>query len=378
MFRCIPALFALVLSITPAFAHPVQDDFAEINKKAVEALSAKKFDEGIVLLKRLFEIKPKDMGTAYNMACAYSLKNELDTSFEWMNKAVDWGWGTGQGTLVGATKQTSHVEMARTDPDLENMRKDPRFEALVKRMETRGKQVDAYASTAAVYIPEKIAQAAEMPLLVVLHDNGSTKDQVIAGRWKAIADELGTALVAPSGKTLVGEEPSKGMSWWDDVQAFQQKSWTYEKSIGDAVTAFKKEHKLDKPRVFIAGEGMGALVAFDVAVGSPGLYKGAIGLNGVLVPEMLSAKAPAAGKMGLKLALLLDAEAAKKGLPPDQQDLDKLVARWNQTLQTWGVQGAVKAFTPDAKDSKQVDKLVVEQLKSFVPAAAPVEAGASK
>jgi len=38
--------------------------------------------------------------------------------------------------------------------------------------------------------PKKIAGSSEMPLLVVLHDRGSTKDQVLAGRWE---DDRGRA-----------------------------------------------------------------------------------------------------------------------------------------------------------------------------------------
>lgn len=377
MPRLVTSILALFLWLAPAHARPAPDEVQDLNKKAINALVEKRFDEGLALFQRVLELKPKDMGTAYNLSCGYSLKNEIDTAFEWMNKAIEWGWGSGQSQLVGATKPASHIEMMRTDPDLENLRKDPRFEALLKRMETRGKKAEAYAATAAVYIPEKIAQAAELPLLVVLHDAGSTKDQVIAGRWKTVADELGTALVAPSGKIVVGDEPEKGMAWWDDAAAFQQKSWSFEKSIGDAVTAFKKDHKLDKTRVFIAGEGLGSIVAFDVAVGSPGLYRGALGWNGGLVPELLNAKAPTAGKTGLKVALFMDSAAAKKTLPPGQ-DLEKLIASWNQVLQTWGIQGSVKSITLDPQNPKQLDQLWVEALKSLVATSAPVEAGAAK
>jgi predicted esterase len=377
MSRLLTSILACVLLLAPSFAQSPQEGIADLNQKAIAALGDKHYDEGIGYLQRILEINPKDHGTAYNMACAYSLKNDVDKAFEWMNKAIDWGWGTGEGTLVNTTKPISHVEMTRSDPDLENMRKDPRFDALIKRMENRGKAATEYAATAAVYIPEKIAQAAEMPLLVVLHDNGSTKDRVISGRWKAIADELGTALVAPSGKTLVADEPSKGMAWWDDPGAFQQKPWTFEKTVDDAVTAFKKDHKLDKSRVFIAGEGAGTLVAFDAAVRSPGLYKGVVGLNGGMVPQILTAKAPAAAKMGLKMKLFVDPAEIKKGLPPDQ-DVAKIVEGWNQAMQAWGMTGGVASFTPDAKDPKQIDKLLIDALKSMPAAASTTEAGAPK
>jgi predicted esterase len=377
MSRIVTLLLALCLTLAPAAARPGPDNVQELNQKAIAALAAKKYDEGIALFQRILEIAPHNSGTAYNLACGYSLKNDLDQAYDWLDKASAWGWGSGESQLVGTTQPMSQIEMIRTDPDLENLRRDPRYEAFMRRLEEKGKKSTAYAASAAVYIPEKIAQLEEMPLLVVLHDNGSTKDQVIAGRWKAVADEIGTALVAPSGKILLGDDPAQGMAWWDDLQAFQNKSWSFEKSIGEAVTAFKKEHKLAQSRVFIAGEGLGSIVAFDVAFGSPGLYKGALGLNGGLLPELLSPRASSAAKAGLKVELWMETSAAQKILPPGQA-LDKLTAHWNQLLETWGVQGRVQSFTLAAQDPHQIDHLLVEGLKRMSVAPAAIEAGAAK
>jgi predicted esterase len=371
--RALTALVACLVVCTSAL-RAQGPDTDEMNQKAIEALQAKKYDEGIALLKQVLEKLPKDRGTAYNLACAYSLKSDLDSGFEWLGRAIDWGWGSGSGTLVGGNGPSSHIEMTRADPDLENLRKDPRFAALVERMETLAKKFAEYSATAAVYIPERVAKLDEMPLLVVLHDVRSTKERVVSGRWKAIADELGTALVAPSGKVAVGSAPADGMAWFEDARTFRDAPGTYEKPVADAVAAFKKDHKLDKTRVFIAGEGVGCTLACDVAVRSPGLYRGAVGLEGALLTDLLAPNAPNAGKAGLKLKLFLDASRTKTTLP--NQDVDKIVSSWNQALEKWGIAGGVSTFAPDAKDPKQVDKLVVEALKSFAPAA--IEAGAPK
>ena len=96
-----------------------------------------------------------------------------------------------------------------------------------------------------------------------------------------------------------------------------------------------------------------------------------------MVMPLLTAKGPSAGKAGLKLKLLMETGEAKKSLPPDPA-LEKLIESWNQSLQTWGIQGGVSTFTLDPKDPNQVEKLLIEGLKSLAPAAGTVEAGAAK
>jgi tetratricopeptide (TPR) repeat protein len=51
--------------------------------------------------------------THYNLACAYSLMNNKERAFEWLNKALEAGFAQAQ-SLEG-------------DPDLANLRDDPRF-----------------------------------------------------------------------------------------------------------------------------------------------------------------------------------------------------------------------------------------------------------
>jgi S-formylglutathione hydrolase FrmB len=351
----------------------------KLNTQAIAALQAGKYDEGSALLLRILKIpgREKDMGTAYNLACAYSLKGDVDKGFEWLERSVDWGWGAGTGQLVGETKQKTNEVMTRTDPDLENLREDPRFEKVMERMskavelrESRRKQGEEYAATPAIYIPEKVQGLAEMPLLVVLHDAGSTKDLVVAGRWKQIADELGFALVAPSGKLLLGDEPAQGMTWFDDRAEYKSSYWKFEKPITDAYSAFKKEHPIDKDRVVIAGEGMGGLVALNTAIGSPSWFKGVVALNGSVDPELMGSKAPTAGKMGLRVKLLVELDETSKRLKAAGDasgNAAKAIEAWSRSLQTWGVTGEVKTVPadPDANPAT-MNRLLVESVKAVL------------
>jgi predicted esterase len=358
-----------------------------LNRKAIDALRAKNYDEGIAILQRMLDLHPKDKNTAYNLACACSLKGDVDKAFEWMGKACDWGFGPGKGNLDGGASGISEIEMTKTDGDLEAMRKDPRFEALLERMtkasEARAaivKKGEAYAAVPGIYIPAKIATLEEMPILVVLHDAGSNKEAIVpaAGApekpagirpadadWRKIADELGFALLAPSGKTLVGDDPAQGMAWFEDLNEYKTKSWNYEKSVNEAVTIFKKDHKIDKTRVFVCGEGVGGLVAVNVAISSPGLYRGALSLNGSLWKDLMGQKAPTAGKMGLKVRLLADAAAVRKQLK-DPADFDKTIAGWNKSLADWTIAGKAEGFDRDPKDPDQIRKLVVAGIQDLM------------
>ncbi|MFN0009004.1 MAG: hypothetical protein ACKVXR_13970 [Planctomycetota bacterium] len=358
-------LLPLVLALAAPLGFAQQEETREsLNRKAIEALVAKKYDEGIALLDRILVLSPKEKGTAYNLACAYSLKGELDKAFEWIDKAAEWGWGEGEGQIYGmdAKGRISEVEMLKQDPDLENVRKDPRFEKVIERLakanqvrEARKKAGEEYAATAAIHIPEKAKGLAEMPILVVLHDAGSTKDAVVAGRWKEIADELGFALIAPSGKLLVGEEPAKGMTWFDDQAAYKAKYWTFEKPILDAVSAFKKEHPIDKSRLVIAGEGLGGFVAVNAAIVNPGMIKGVVALGQGVNAELMAAKAPTAGKMGLRVRILADpADLSKRIVAEGGQaaDAQKVIEGWTKSLQTWGIHGEVQTISADAAAAK--------------------------
>jgi poly(3-hydroxybutyrate) depolymerase len=260
--------------------------------------------------------------------------------------------------------------MAKTDPDFESLRKDPRFAKRIESLEKAGAvralalmKGEEYAAKAAIYIPEKAAALKEMPILVVLHDAGSTKDEIVQGRWKAIADELGFALIAPSGKFPVGDVPAKGMAWYESIGDYPARYDVYDGPVHAAVSAFRKEHPIDKERVVVVGEGVGGVVALSVAISEPGIYRGAVALNTPLYPQLYAAKAPAAGKFGLRVALLVDpAKTAKESAP---EGVDKLVEAQNKSLKSWGLGGESKTFTPDPKDAGE-RKLLVEAIRSVL------------
>lgn len=64
-------------------------------------------------------------GSFYNEACCWSLANDVDKAFDALERAIEAGYGKDEGEIP-------HME--KNDTDLANMRKDGRWEALVKKV----------------------------------------------------------------------------------------------------------------------------------------------------------------------------------------------------------------------------------------------------
>src|SRR5262245_49759782 len=183
---------------TPA----VFDEYIRTQRKGEEAIKAKKYDDGLAAFKKCLELVPNDLGSAYDLACVHSLKGELDPAIEWLGKSVDWGYG------ALSSEDVTHLETK--DTDLENVRKDARFAAIVEKLKARRKAIADFTAKPELYLPAKLKDAPSVGLLIVLHDAGQTKATALEkGPWKKIADDLGLAVVFPSAPCMVGSEPAK-------------------------------------------------------------------------------------------------------------------------------------------------------------------------
>ena len=298
----------------------------------------------------------------YNVACGYSLKGEIEPGCDWFGKAVDAGFGMRDG----------NVEHTEGDSDLDNLRQDPRFIAHFARMKERKEAAEAWAAEPEVYIPEELKPAEgeeprELPLLVVLHDQGSGKKEVVSGVWKELADELGFVLIAPSGRFPTAGAPEDGMAWFMSEADYAQQYWVYERPATEAVVAFRKQYKPDRQRVFIAGEGQGAQVAFNIAVRAPGLYKGLLTLNGSPIPQLVADRAPNAGKRGLKVEMRFERSvfadfAEMMGADAETVETES-IKQFTAVLDQWTIAGSVSVFDGDRKAA----------LRSAIEALAPPE-----
>ncbi len=70
---------------------------------------------------RAIEVRPDSFATYYNVACAYSVLGDVDDALVMLDRAVQHGRG--------------NLEWIGQDPDLNALRPDPRFKALLDRIQ---------------------------------------------------------------------------------------------------------------------------------------------------------------------------------------------------------------------------------------------------
>ncbi|TET33060.1 MAG: tetratricopeptide repeat protein [Planctomycetota bacterium] len=79
------------------------------------------YEAGLKIDLKLVELLPDDSTAHYNLACSYSLLGNVEQAIEKLHAAIEFGY--------------DDPEFMRTDPDLENLRHDRRFEELLSLME---------------------------------------------------------------------------------------------------------------------------------------------------------------------------------------------------------------------------------------------------
>jgi tetratricopeptide (TPR) repeat protein len=76
------------------------------------------YQEAIDAYEETLKISPTSVNTLYNLACVYSLNNDLGMSIDSLRKAID--------------NDPKYKDMARMDPDFDNIKEHPDFKAQTK------------------------------------------------------------------------------------------------------------------------------------------------------------------------------------------------------------------------------------------------------
>ena len=84
---------------------------------------AGEYRKGLEIDKRLALLRPGDSVVFYNLACSYALLGQREEAFAALGRAVELGY--------------RDVEHMRRDPDLESLRTDKRFEAVLEGATSR-------------------------------------------------------------------------------------------------------------------------------------------------------------------------------------------------------------------------------------------------
>jgi tetratricopeptide (TPR) repeat protein len=98
-------------------------DGEEWSRVGTRLLLLRDLDRAVVALNRaVTQLGDKGSSTMYNLACAYSLKGDRDAGIQWLEKSVNAGFDS--------------PEKLRNDPDINNLRSDPRFSRIEKLSNT--------------------------------------------------------------------------------------------------------------------------------------------------------------------------------------------------------------------------------------------------
>lgn len=97
-------------------------DFVDVLRVHGNNLTLKgRFADGLLIDRRLVELRPQDALAHYNLACSFSLLKKIDAALKALRKALELGY--------------RDFRYIRDDRDLAAVRRDPRFRRLLREFE---------------------------------------------------------------------------------------------------------------------------------------------------------------------------------------------------------------------------------------------------
>jgi Flp pilus assembly protein TadD len=96
------------------------DDARALNLGATIWSNLGETDKALAWARNSLEIDPDDPQLLYNVACVYAIEGMKEDAILCLERAMDKGWG--------------HREWIENDPDLNSLRSDRRFQALLERL----------------------------------------------------------------------------------------------------------------------------------------------------------------------------------------------------------------------------------------------------
>ena len=113
---------AVELSFLEKVSERLPEDIEILQALADLYTKTGKYQEGLDIDEKLSHQLPNDDLVWYNLGCSYSLTHQADAAFEALTKAVELGY--------------ADYDWMKTDPDLNSLHTDPRFESLLSWLYT--------------------------------------------------------------------------------------------------------------------------------------------------------------------------------------------------------------------------------------------------
>jgi tetratricopeptide (TPR) repeat protein len=93
--------------------------FAAQSLAALKRSGLDEAEEGLRWAERALEIDPEDAGVRYNVACLYAVDEQVDRAITCLEEAIEQGFW--------------RRDWIERDPDLDSLRDDPRFQAIMRK-----------------------------------------------------------------------------------------------------------------------------------------------------------------------------------------------------------------------------------------------------
>jgi tetratricopeptide (TPR) repeat protein len=99
-------------------------DYVDVLRAHANNLTLKgRYEDGMVVDRRLIQLRPGDYMAYYNLACSYALLKQPELALTTLRRAVELGY--------------RDFRYMKQDRDLESVRRDPRFKQLIREFENR-------------------------------------------------------------------------------------------------------------------------------------------------------------------------------------------------------------------------------------------------
>lgn len=341
-----PRIHSLAFLLISLFTLPLcaqgsgDEQITLLNRQVLEACQEKKYDQALRALEQLDALQPQHTGNAYNFACVYSLRGNVEEGLAWLDRAVAWGFGGARATIYvpGSTSPAPqwHAQMAEKDLDLAKLRADPRFARLIERMRATQKRVEEYTARAGVFVPAALKDQKSVPVLVLLHRAGSDKEAALA-RWSRVAEQRGQVLLVPCAPVPMKEAAAAGMRWIDDAVAFRagtDRSATL--ACVQQAQAQLAAQGIQPSGLTFAGEGEGGTLALLAAFAGAKQSRGVCVVDPLFDLNWVYAQSSAAAESGLHLIWIQSMPEEAAALESAKAAQARLLSQCTQ----WGLANA--------------------------------------
>ncbi|HNO76716.1 MAG TPA: hypothetical protein PKN33_01550 [Phycisphaerae bacterium] len=217
-----------------------------------EAYAKKDWKRAIQYREYVTKILPFDHNNYYNLACCYALDGQTDKAFEALDNSIRYGWC-----------DAKHI---KNDSDLESLRDDERFEAMLESVAKCNKE------TQFVYEPETSSKIDSVSLIVALCGDGGNPRE-FAPEWIPVADELGVPIVAPKGQGVTDRDGVYGWHKGTDANEIDVEGTV------QRIDQVAKDRGVDLSNVVVVGFSQGGAAALEIITAHPKKYRGVVAIG---------------------------------------------------------------------------------------------------